>query len=262
MTLSATILLAMIAAPQADDVAGLRRVEDGVVVRRVDEGVADRGPLGLSLRDMQIDLAVPGGFRGVYRIAGHGGALPGDRDDLLFRQSGAVVATFNRSVYRRDKEGNTIIDVPPGTVFSIGFPRWIADTESEARRIAAADRRDVEAAAMAGARALDARAELREVMSAMSGLTDLRVDLAMPSGRYAPRTAPRDRERSAASLEVDGDSLELEAPLRSDGDRASRRPPTPAVSDEPPRFTSDESYRRMRVASLLRRLETRNRPTE
>lgn len=257
---SAAILATLALAPEVDPFSGLRHIGDGITLRRVDEGVADRGPLGLSLRDMQVDLALPGGFRGVYRIAGQ----EGDRDDLLFRQSGAVVASFSRSVYRQDKEGNVIIDVPPGTVFSIGAPRWVAETEHEAHRLAeigALDRRDVEAAFTAGAAAVTDRADLSGNLGLARGTADMRVDLAIPSSRVAPieraverrdvgraEQAERGGERNSGGNDATVSSLPDSALPRR------RAAADDALSEESPRFMLDEAYRRARVAQLLRGL--------
>ncbi|MBX3357062.1 MAG: hypothetical protein KF745_01410 [Phycisphaeraceae bacterium] len=82
-------------------------------IQRVEQGVADVGPLSLSTRSLGVDLRRPFGFDSVY-------AVNGDRNGGSFaRISGGLFAVFPRSVYRPTKDG-IMTEVPPGTVFYIG----------------------------------------------------------------------------------------------------------------------------------------------
>jgi hypothetical protein len=85
------------------------------MLQRIEQNVADVGPLSDTLRkmDFQIDLHSPTGFSNVYRVPG--------RPDLFMRSSGAVHAVFPQSVYVETERGLTPA-VPAGTTFAIGMP--------------------------------------------------------------------------------------------------------------------------------------------
>ncbi len=93
----------------------------------VDPSIADRGPLTTALRRMPYELASPQGFDRVYKVPGHSGKF--------FRASGALYAVFDEGVYRLDKKGGRVADLPAGTTYYIGRPDWlslrgIADVEA------------------------------------------------------------------------------------------------------------------------------------
>ena len=75
----------------------------------IDEGIADIGPLGTSLRQLQSGLNQPTGFANVYAVPGH--------PNLLMRVDGGLYAVFDQSIY--SKSGPVI---PNNTVFHIGPP--------------------------------------------------------------------------------------------------------------------------------------------
>jgi hypothetical protein len=77
----------------------------------VEQGVGDVGVLSTSLRQAPADLRVASDFERVYR---------GD-DGMLFRQDGALVASFPESEYVQTRRGTQTV-IPAGTVFSIGPP--------------------------------------------------------------------------------------------------------------------------------------------
>lgn len=95
----------------------------------VDPGVADRGGLGMSLRQLQPDLRVPTNFDRVYRVPGSVSGVPAfpgaEPNDRFARISGGLTAVFERSQYlRRTDRPGLIPIVPAGTVFYIGNPPW------------------------------------------------------------------------------------------------------------------------------------------
>jgi hypothetical protein len=89
-------------------------------LKRVDEGVADRGPLSVSQRVAPVDLRVPSGFQGVYQFDQ---PTPfGKPQEMFARSSGGLTAVFPRSVYIASR-GGLVPEIPAGTVFLIGKPR-------------------------------------------------------------------------------------------------------------------------------------------
>lgn len=81
----------------------------------VEPGVADRGALTESLREMPITLRVPGAFENVYPVPG--------RPGLFFRAQGALYMVFDEATYRFYK-GTNYVTIPPGAVFYVGRPDW------------------------------------------------------------------------------------------------------------------------------------------
>jgi hypothetical protein len=88
-------------------------------LKRVDPAVGDIGPLGVSIRDMGVDLRVPTGFQDVYRIKGRDPRDLRSESGLFVRIDGGIYAVFGRSVYTQTPQGLSV-DVPPGTVFYLG----------------------------------------------------------------------------------------------------------------------------------------------
>ncbi len=89
----------------------------------VEQTVADRGPLAMSLRNISIDLRQPTNFDRVYRV-------PGSTEHYL-RANGALYAVFPRSVYARTRRGE-VPRIPDGTVFYIGAPSFLTNPAPEA----------------------------------------------------------------------------------------------------------------------------------
>ncbi len=81
----------------------------------VEPGIADRGALAESLREMPITLRVPGAFENVYPVPG--------RPGLFFRAQGALYMVFDEATYRFYK-GTNYVTIPPGAVFYVGRPDW------------------------------------------------------------------------------------------------------------------------------------------
>lgn len=79
---------------------------------RVDQGVADVGPLSTSLQHLKthVDLRRESGFERVYRD---------DASGRFFRFDGAIGASFPRSSYVATRDG-VFPTIPAGTVFHIG----------------------------------------------------------------------------------------------------------------------------------------------
>ena len=75
----------------------------------VEQTVGDQGPLDGSLRLVDRGLALPAGYRFVYRR----------EDGGMMRANGGLVAVFPKSIYVPTQRG-LIPDVPPGTRFVIG----------------------------------------------------------------------------------------------------------------------------------------------
>lgn len=81
----------------------------------VEAGVADRGSLTESLRQMPMTLRMPGAFENVYPVPG--------RPGLFFRAQGALYAVFDEATYRMYRRTN-LATIPPGSVFYVGKPDW------------------------------------------------------------------------------------------------------------------------------------------
>lgn len=81
----------------------------------VEAGVADRGSLTESLRQMPMTLRMPGAFENVYPVPG--------RPGLFFRAQGALYAVFDEATYRMYR-GTNLATIPPGSVFYVGKPDW------------------------------------------------------------------------------------------------------------------------------------------
>lgn len=96
-------------------------VRGGEKLRRVDQSVADVGPVSISTKDMGVDLRVPDEFRELYQLPRDGGPYSG----WFARISGGggVIAVFPRGRYTNTDRG-VRVDVPPDTRFLIGgLPR-------------------------------------------------------------------------------------------------------------------------------------------
>ena len=87
----------------------------------VDQAVSDRGPLDVSLRQRESGLALPTGFRKVYRLPGEeSGFGVGDRtSDRLMRANGGMAAVYEQSIYLQTEQG-ILPDVPASTTWVIG----------------------------------------------------------------------------------------------------------------------------------------------
>jgi hypothetical protein len=89
----------------------------------VEQGVGDVSDLGVSIRRVEEGLAMPTGFRTVYKLR--------NQEGTFIRASGAVYAAFPQSVYAKYRNGH-VPQIPASTVFYIGAPpEWMEQPSSE-----------------------------------------------------------------------------------------------------------------------------------
>ena len=89
---------------------------DSTALSVVDQTVGDLGPLNLSLRKPEAGIALPTGFRKVFRIESDSET---GSDGRLMRANGGLAAVFDQSVYVRTEEG-ILPDIPASTTWVIG----------------------------------------------------------------------------------------------------------------------------------------------
>lgn len=82
----------------------------------VDQTVGDLGPLNVSLRKAEAGIALPTGFRKVFRIDSESET---GSDGRLMRANGGLAAVFDQSVYVRTEQG-ILPDIPASTTWVIG----------------------------------------------------------------------------------------------------------------------------------------------
>ncbi len=93
----------------------------GAQPKRVEQGIADAGPMSASLRVAPVDLRSPIGFEAVYRLSEVD--VFGRETVSYMRKHGAITAVFPHSVYVPTEAG-LVPQIPAGTVFRIGEPAW------------------------------------------------------------------------------------------------------------------------------------------
>lgn len=247
--------------------------QDTTVMQPVEPGIADRGALAKSLREMPITLRVPGAFENVYPVPG--------RPGLFFRAQGALYMVFDEATYRFYR-GTNYAMVPPGAVFYVGRPDWSkipmpwfrgADAEGNASGDAATD-------APGGAAPLQANvdAEVDPPGESPERLrSDLRVSVRraavggdlgrVPGHRVGFGGDSTDPER----IDPAHAALAMRTVEERDRDAAAPRAPDAAalagvlpagvardllVVDRDgevwPRIVGDSTYRRERIAALMR----------
>lgn len=81
----------------------------------VEAGFADRGAVSESLRQMPITLRMPSAFENVFPVPG--------RPGLFFRAQGGIYIVFDEATYIFYK-GTRYATIPPGSVFYVGRPDW------------------------------------------------------------------------------------------------------------------------------------------
>tara|TARA_B100001059_G_scaffold227135_1_gene256528 strand:+ start:86 stop:637 length:552 start_codon:yes stop_codon:yes gene_type:complete len=94
--------------------------QDPVELRVVEVGSDDVSPLSNGLKIQPLGLSIGNGFDQVYQTVGGTGPF--------FRSSGNLFAVFDRSVYKTWGD-RFIPEVPPGTVFHIGPPAFLDESE-------------------------------------------------------------------------------------------------------------------------------------
>lgn len=186
---------------------------------RLDQGVADLSPLSTSLRnDLRADLRGPLGFTDIRRTD----------DGRLVRESGALRATFDRSIYVPTRGGLMPV-LPPGLVYEIGDDGMPLRPGVGGRT----------SGPMLVATLLTSTRRVHDpLVPAAAGRIDRRIDLAPAALAGAGGTAP---------------------PLRT-GPPQARPDTTPGAAaprpNEPrvlPEIIRDRDYRERRVHELLRR---------
>lgn len=115
--LAAALSIGGLAVAQPDSSALLRPYAPREGLRRVEQGVADAGPLSISLRDLSGDLRTPDAFRDVYRLPNSVGRRGGQFARVS--GNGGIIAVYPRGAYTPTSNGLRA-DVPPGTIFYIG----------------------------------------------------------------------------------------------------------------------------------------------
>jgi hypothetical protein len=97
----------------------------------VDQGVADRGALSASHRQLPPDFRVPIGFDRLYRIEGRTPLFRGQSTPLYARVQGGLIAVFPQSEYRDFGKGLTQVQIPAGTVYLLRDPTpWLGEPSS------------------------------------------------------------------------------------------------------------------------------------
>jgi len=183
-------------------------------LRPIEQGVGDVGPASVSLRLLEPGLQVPSGFHSVYESP---------IDDRLMRVNGALHALFPRSRYSSSKQGR-MIDVPDGTVFSIGPPT--RDSMPNPERVTAGE-------TTMPPEWIDLR-----VGSAPNSAMSVHID-ALSGSSLSRRSVP-----SGASRQPVHDERSAVTPGGSAGMHRMHGPTT---------IVNDPSYRRVRVQELLHR---------
>lgn len=247
--------------------------QDTTVMQPVDPGVADRGALTESLREMPITLRVPGAFENVYPVPG--------RPGLFFRAQGALYMVFDEATYRFYK-GTRYVTIPPGAVFYVGRPDWSTIPAPWFRGADAvdADEQGPQTSAAPGAAPLQAQVDAEVDPSGESAIR-LRAD-----GRVPVRRAELGGELDRVPGHRVGFGADAEAPVPLDPAQAAlamrsaeereRDAAAPHAPDAAalagvlpagvardlvvvgrdgeicPRIVGDSSYRRERIAALMR----------
>jgi hypothetical protein len=210
----------------------------GVKWRVVDQGLADRGPLSTSQRAMPVDLRVGTNFDKVYELEGQPKLFGGGSDttDYYMRMNGALTAVFPRSSYTRAGNGLERVDIPAGTVFSIGGPlRELVPGQP------------AQPAKGDGAKKVPSNRE----------------DLSAPPSNNVPPPAESARAQKQPSKPVNNasppgpamnpDAKDPNAPGTQPGTQPGAKLASPAAKEYPvgKSIWTDEEYRKQRLAALL-----------
>jgi len=212
------------------------------VLRRVEEEFSDRDPLASSLRQIDTDLREPAGFNALYQVEGK---------EIFVRRSGALWAVFPRGRYTRH-DGKTIVQAPAGMTFSIGPPSALLEPPN---RDEVVNPRRVDLALPFGGAQPTEGARLDRRLDHSAGV----------AGPPRPeKESPTDHRLSAGRATLDAGASASEGAVE-----ILERPPSAApstapspVADPPPRFLSDEPYRRERLEEILRLLRGSPRPAK
>ncbi|HYF13542.1 MAG TPA: hypothetical protein VD971_00570 [Phycisphaerales bacterium] len=88
----------------------------------VDQGVADRGALSASHRQLPPDFRAPTGFDRLYRVESRTPLFRGQSAPLYARVQGGIIAVFPQSEYRDLGRGLTQVRIPAGTIYLLRDP--------------------------------------------------------------------------------------------------------------------------------------------
>ena len=247
--------------------------QDTTVMQPVDPGVADRGALTESLREMPITLRVPGAFENVYPVPG--------RPGLFFRAQGALYMVFDEATYRFYK-GTNYVTIPPGAMFYVGRPDWrtIPSPWFRGADAAGADPQATPQDSARGAAPLEAYVD-SEVDPAGQSPDRLRADHRVPVrradigdelGRVPGHRAGFGADsRDPEPIDPAQVALAMRTAEERERDAAAPRAPDAAAlagvlpsgvardmlvvdrdGQVSPRIISDSAYRRERIAALMR----------
>ena len=247
--------------------------QDTTVMQPVEPGVADRGALAASLREMPITLRVPGAFENVYPVPG--------RPGLFFRAQGALYMVFDEATYRFYK-GTRYVTIPPGAVFYVGRPDWSTIPTPWFRGADAGDAQQQGTSATGSGSAAPLQAQVdSEVDPAGQSPSRLRADGRVPVRRAAVggdlgRVPGHSVGFGAAHVEPEAldparASLAMRTVEERERDAAAPRAPDAAAlagvlpagvardlvvidrdGQVQPRIVGDSAYRRERIAALMR----------
>lgn len=184
-------------------------------LQRIEGGVGDIDPLGVSLRRLSVDLRQPVGFGGVYQVPAS--ASPTGRSQFA-RVSGATVAVFDQSTYAPTRAG-PVATIAPGTVFYIGgLPQRPAARPASTNAVSTAV--DTRAAVVA--------------------------DMGADAQRVQPQPVSGERGTSEPPAEAAAERVAAQWPQDAQGKpEEAGRPSTTGI-------WGDEAYRGARVRELLR----------
>lgn len=247
--------------------------QDTTVMQPVEPGVADRGALSESLREMPITLRVPGAFENVYPVPG--------RPGLFFRAQGALYMVFDEATYRFYK-GTNYVTIPPGAVFYVGRPDWSTIPTPWFRGADAGDQGEqgAQPRVAQGAAPLQAQVDSEVDPSGQSPIrlraehrVDVRrADIGGELGRVPGHRAgfgagsaapdPIDPAQAALAMRsVEERERDAAAPSAPDAAAVAGVLPSGIARDlivvdrggeVSPRIVSDSAYRRERIAALMR----------
>ena len=240
----------------------------------VEPGIADRGALAESLREMPITLRVPGAFENVYPVPG--------RPGLFFRAQGALYMVFDEATYRFYK-GTNYVTIPPGAVFYVGRPDW---STIPAPWFRGADAVDADPVARTGPSSAGGASPLQSHVDAEVDPAGQSPDRLRADGRVAVRKAEVGGElgrvpghqagygsgaASPSTVDPAQAALAMRTVEERDRDAAAPRAPDAAAlagvlpagvsrdlvfigrdGEVRPRIVGDSDYRRERIAALMR----------
>lgn len=101
----------------------------------VDPLIDDVDPLAVSLRKQSIELKVDGSQRLYRRVIPANPRTGRPRQVKLYSIQRGLVAEFDQSQYSTDRRGRIFALSPPNTVFHIGLPKALPDSNEEEQNL-------------------------------------------------------------------------------------------------------------------------------